>query len=49
MLELEVSRMPTVTTSVKGQIVIPKKEREKIGIKPGLRVVVEAWNRLNTF
>lgn len=34
--------MPTVTTSAKGQIVIPKKEREKIGIKPGLRVVVEA-------
>jgi len=34
--------MPTVTTSAKCQIVIPKKEREKVGIIPGLRVVVEA-------
>jgi AbrB family looped-hinge helix DNA binding protein len=30
-----------VTTSQKGQIVIPKKEREKLGIKPGAKVVVE--------
>ncbi len=34
--------MPNVTTSAKGQIVIPKKEREKIGNKPELRVLVEA-------
>jgi len=34
--------MPTVVTSAKGQVVIPKKEREKLGIKPGTRVVVEA-------
>jgi AbrB family looped-hinge helix DNA binding protein len=34
--------MPTVIASSKGQIVIPKKEREKVGIKPGLRVVVQA-------
>ena len=34
--------MPTVIASAKGQIVIPKKEREKVGIKPGLRVVVQA-------
>ena len=30
------------TTSAKGQVVIPKKEREKVGIKPGTRVTVEA-------
>ena len=35
--------MRTVTTSTKGQVVIPKKEREKIGLKPGMRVVVEAF------
>ena len=34
--------MPTVIASAKGQIVISKKEREKVGIKPGLRVVVQA-------
>jgi AbrB family looped-hinge helix DNA binding protein len=34
--------MPTVVTSAKGQVVIPKKERDKVGIKPGTRVVVEA-------
>ena len=34
--------MPTVIASAKGQIVIPKKERQKVGIKPGLRVVVQA-------
>jgi len=35
--------MRTVTTSAKGQVVIPKKEREKIGLKAGMRVVVEAF------
>jgi AbrB family looped-hinge helix DNA binding protein len=34
--------MPTVVTSAKGQVVIPKKERDKVGIKPGTRVVVVA-------
>jgi AbrB family looped-hinge helix DNA binding protein len=36
--------MPIVTTSPKGQVVIPKKEREKLGIKPGSKVMVEAVN-----
>ena len=34
--------MPIVTTSAKGQVVIPKKEREKVGIKPGKKVMVKA-------
>jgi AbrB family looped-hinge helix DNA binding protein len=33
-----------VTTSPKGQVVIPKEEREKIGIKPGSKVAVELVN-----
>ncbi len=33
--------MAIVTTSQKGQVVIPRKEREKLGIKPGAKVVVE--------
>ena len=27
-----------------GQVVIPKKERDKVGIKPGSKVVVEVVN-----
>jgi AbrB family looped-hinge helix DNA binding protein len=34
--------MSTVTASTKCQVVIPKRERVKIGIKPGSRVHVEA-------
>ena len=34
--------MTIVTTSAKGQVVIPKKEREKTGILPGRKVIVEA-------
>lgn len=34
--------MPTVVTSAKGQVVIPKEERDKVGIGPGTRVVVVA-------
>ena len=34
--------MAIVTTSIKGQVVIPKKEREKLGIKPGSRLMVKA-------
>lgn len=33
--------MAIVTTSSKGQVVIPKTEREKLGIKPGAKVLVE--------
>lgn len=34
--------MAIVTTSPKGQVVIPKREREKTGITPGRKVLVEA-------
>lgn len=34
--------MSIVTTSTKGQVVIPKEEREKIGLKPGTKVMVKA-------
>ena len=34
--------MVMVMTSAKGQVVIPKKEREAIGIKPGSKVIVKA-------
>jgi len=34
--------MTIVTTSPKGQVVIPKAEREKLGIKPGAKVIVKA-------
>ena len=34
--------MAIVTTSPKGQVVIPKKERERTGILPGRKVMVEA-------
>ena len=33
--------MSIVTTSIKGQVVIPKREREKLGIKPGSKVMVK--------
>jgi AbrB family looped-hinge helix DNA binding protein len=36
--------MAAVVTSAKGQVVIPKKERETIGIKPGSKVIVELVN-----
>ncbi len=36
--------MAAVVTSAKGQVVIPKKEREMIGIKPGSKVIVELVN-----
>lgn len=32
--------MATVVTSAKGQVVIPKKERERLGLRPGMRVSV---------
>ena len=34
--------MPTVIASPKCQVVIPKKERDLVGIRPGARVQVEA-------
>lgn len=34
--------MKIVTTSAKGQVVIPKKERKQLGIKPGSKVIIEA-------
>ena len=34
--------MSIMTTSSKGQVVIPKKERDKVSIKPGSRVIVKA-------
>lgn len=34
--------MAIVITSAKGQVVIPKEERERIGIEPGGKVLVEA-------
>ena len=36
--------MAIVITSSKGQVVIPKKEREGMGIKPGSKVIVETVN-----
>jgi AbrB family looped-hinge helix DNA binding protein len=36
------STMPIVVASAKCQVVIPKKERDRVGIKAGTRVVVEA-------
>jgi len=36
--------MSILTTSSKGQVVIPKKAREKVGIKPGSKVLVEVIN-----
>lgn len=34
--------MPIVTPSPKGQVVIAKKERDKLGLKPGSKVMVKA-------
>lgn len=37
--------MTTITVSSKYQIVIPKKARQKLGIKPGTRLCVEGNDR----
>ncbi len=34
--------MTIVLTSAKNQVVIPKKERDRVGLKPGMRVSVSA-------
>ena len=34
--------MALVKASTKGQVVLPKKEREKVGIKPGSKLLVKA-------
>ena len=34
--------MSIVTTSSKGQVVIPKEERQKLGLKPGSKAMVKA-------
>jgi AbrB family looped-hinge helix DNA binding protein len=36
--------MPVVKTSAKGQIVIPKEIREKLGITPGKRILLRLVN-----
>ena len=38
--DVEGSTMATVVTSAKNQVVIPKKERDRLGLKPGMRVSV---------
>jgi AbrB family looped-hinge helix DNA binding protein len=34
--------MPIVSTSQKGQVVLPKSEREKVGLTPKGKVIIEA-------
>jgi AbrB family looped-hinge helix DNA binding protein len=36
----EGSTLATVVTSAKNQVVIPKRERDRVGLKPGMRVSV---------